>query len=201
MKDERRRYFRIEDEVILASHKMTEQEKLKGLERFKKGEVHYPDTVGLFLSMEADLIDALQSISAKQPELAEVLELINRKINLVARKMAVSDSMHTLLDESPQAVSLSASGISFESMIQHKQGDEIQLEMVLLPEKVYIFCFGVVVDCAPQIQTDDTPVMGAYRVNVDFSTIRDDDTERLVQHIMRKEVEFLRARRKSRQND
>ncbi len=201
MKDERRRYFRIEDEIILTWHILTEQEKEKGLERFKRGEIHYPDSAGLFLSMEADLIDAIQNIGIRQPELAEALDLMNRKINLVARTMTVDESMQTLLDERSQPVSISASGISFESPIPATQGDAIQLEMVLLPEKVYIFCFGAIVDCAPLQESESTNMMNLFRLNVDFVTIRDDDTERLVQHIMRKEVEFLRARRKSRQND
>lgn len=201
MKDERRRYFRIEDEIILSWHILTAQEKEKGLERFKRGETHYPDSAGLFLSMEVDLLDAFQTISARQPELAAVLELLNRKINLVARSMTVDESMHTLLDEKAQPVSISASGISFESPIPATQGESIQLEMVLFPGKIYISCFGTIVDCVPLSESESKEPMNAFRINVDFVTIRDDDTERLVQHIMRKEVEFLRARRKSRQND
>ncbi|MGE3318266.1 MAG: hypothetical protein AB7I18_03130 [Candidatus Berkiella sp.] len=200
MKDERRRYFRIEDEVIFAWHPLTQAEKEKGLERFNRGEIHYPDTAGLFLSMEADIVDSLQSIYAKQPDIAEILELLNRKINLFARGMSTDQSMHTLLDERPQAVSLSASGMSFESPIAASQGDDIQLEIVLLPEKVYILCFAKVIDCV-DLSQEFPEKTGLFRLNADFQTIRDDDTERLVQHIMRKEVEFLRARRISRQND
>lgn len=201
MKDERRRYFRIEDEIILTWHILTAQEKERGLERFKRGEIHYPDSAGLFLSMEADLLDAFQLIRARQPELAEALELLNRKINLVARTVTIDDSKHTLLDERTQPVSISASGLSFESPIPASQGDAIQLEMVLLPEKIYVLCFGIIVDCVPLQESESKDPMNLFRLNVDFVTIRDDDTERLVQHIMRKEVEFLRARRKSRQKD
>ncbi len=201
MNDDRRRYFRIEDEIILAWHALTANEKSKGLERFERGEIHYPDHAGLFLSLEADLIDIIQAIYAKQPQVAKALELLNRKINLFARTMPMNDSVNTLLDEKAQTVSLSASGISFTAAEKVAAGQDIQLEIVLLPEKVYILCYAVVVDCNALASAEEANNMHHYRLNVDFSTIRDEDVERLVQHIMRKEVEFLRARRKSRQND
>ncbi len=202
MKDDRRRYFRIEDQVILAWHVLTPHEKAKGLERFERGEIQYPDRAGLFLAMEADLIDIMQNINAKQPELAKALELLNRKINLFARAMPMNDSVDTLLDGKPQTVSISASGLSFTTKETAEPGQDIQLEIVLLPGKLYILCYATVVDCNPLSaaeMAENTPHQ--YRLNVDFSTIRDEDVERLVQHIMRKEVEFLRARRKSRQSD
>ncbi|MCS5710349.1 PilZ domain-containing protein [Candidatus Berkiella aquae] len=199
MKDERRRYFRIEDEVILTWRKITLQEKEQGLARIQRGEIDYPDTAGLFLSMEADLIDVIHSL-AKQPEMAQAIDLLNRKINLFARCIPLNNSVSTLLDEEAQPVSLSASGISFETNEAVNKDQDIQLEMVLIPERIYILCFAVVVDCLPiESQTDENAQI--YRMNVDFTTIRDEDIERLVQHIMRKEVAFLRARRKSRQND
>jgi len=137
MKDERRRYFRIEDDAILTWRRITLQEKEQGLARIQRGEIDYPDTAGFFLSMEADLMDVIHSL-AKQ--------------------------------------------------------------LVLLPERIYILCYAVVVDCLPiERQTEESTTI--YRMNVDFMTIRDEDIERLIQHIMRKEVAFLRARRKSRQND
>lgn len=200
MKDERRRYFRIEDEVILTWHPLTQADKAKGIERFRRGEVQYPDTAGLFLSMEADIVDSLQLIYAKQPDIAELLELLNRKINLFAQTLTMDESMHTLFDEKPQRVSLSASGVSFETPDLGSPGDDIQLEIVLLPEKVYINCFAKIIDCV-NLGQENPEKAGYFRLNVDFHTIRDEDTERLVAHIMRKEVEFLRARRKSRQND
>lgn len=202
MKDERRRYFRVEDQVILAWHALTPLEKNKGLERFDRGEVHYPDNAGLFLSLEADLLDIMQAISVKQPEIVKAFKLLNRKINLFARTMPMNDSVTTLLDEKAQTVNLSASGLSFTANQNAVQGQDIQLEIVLLPEKLYILCYAIVVDCNElTLAEQEANNMHSYRLNVDFSTIRDEDVERLVQHIMRKEVEFLRARRKSRQND
>ncbi|HRE32291.1 MAG TPA: hypothetical protein PLD88_09990 [Candidatus Berkiella sp.] len=199
MKDERRRYFRIEDDAILTWRRITLQEKEQGLARIQRGEIDYPDTAGFFLSMEADLMDVIHSL-AKQPEVAQALELLNRKINLFARCMPINDSVSTLLDEKAQPVSLSASGISFETNEAASKDQDILLEMVLLPERIYILCYAVVVDCLPiERQTEESTTI--YRMNVDFMTIRDEDIERLIQHIMRKEVAFLRARRKSRQND
>lgn len=195
MSDERRRYFRIEDEIILSWQPITPEEKSKGVERFARGEVQYPDLAGMYLSLEADLCDTIQAVSAKDPHLANALELINRKVNLFIKKIPLEQTTQTLLDEIPQYVNISASGLSFETPYSKNPGQDVKLELVLLPEKIYILCYGKVVDCTLIENTSN------FRMNVDFVTMRDEDTERLVQHIMRKEVEFLRARRKSRQND
>jgi len=195
MSDERRRYFRIEDQIILSWHSITSEEKKQAIERFVRGEMQYPDLAGMYLGLEADLCDTIQAVTAKDPHIANALELINRKLNLFIKKIPLDQSTQTLLDEIPQWVNISASGLSFETPQSKAQGQDLKLEMVLLPEKVYILCYGTVVDCTA---IENSPT---YRMNVDFETMRDEDTERLVQHIMRKEVEFLRARRKSRQND
>lgn len=195
MSDERRRYFRIEDEIILSWHSITPEEKNKGVARFARGEVEYPDLAGMYLGLEADLSDMIQAVAAKDPNISNALELINRKLNLFIKKMPLDQLTQTLLDEIPQPVNISASGLSFETAYQKTPGEDLKVEMVLLPEKFYILCYAVVIDCVPLEKTS------TYRMNVDFVTMRDEDTERLVQHIMRKEVEFLRARRKSRQSD
>jgi hypothetical protein len=195
MSDERRRYFRIEDQIILSWQPITSEEKTKGIERFARGEIQYPDLAGMYLGLEADLCDTIQAVSAKDPHIAEALELINRKVNLFIKKIPLDQTTQTLLDEIPQFVNISASGLSFETPSFKNQGQDLKLEIVLLPEKIYILCYAKVVDCT-QIENSSN-----YRMNVDFVAMRDEDTERLVQHIMRKEVEFLRARRKSRQND
>ncbi len=195
MSDERRRYFRIEDQIILSWQPITPEEKTKGIERFARGEIQYPDLAGMYLGLEADLCDTIQAVSAKDPHIANALELINRKVNLFIKKIPLDQTVQTLLDEMPQFVNISASGLSFEATSSKTQGQDLKLEIVLLPEKIYIFCYAKVVDCIPIENSAN------YRMNVDFVAMRDEDTERLVQHIMRKEVEFLRARRKSRQND
>lgn len=195
MADERRRYFRIEDEIILSWHSITTEEKMKGIARFERGEIQYPDLAGMYLGLEADLSDMIRSVSVKDPHVANALELINRKLNLFVKKMPLDQSTQTLLDQIPQPVNISASGLSFETPYQKMPGQDLKIEMVLLPEKIYILCYAAVVDCVVLDNSSN------YRMNVDFVTMRDEDTERLVQHIMRKEVEFLRARRKSRQSD
>lgn len=190
---ERRRYFRIDDEMILAWRTLTPAEKEKRLAQFDRGEMEYPDPTRLFMSLEADITSLIGDISVREKMVAQVLRLMNRKINLISRGPLMKEHQYSLLDESPQSVNVSACGIAFRVEQALKPGMDIQIELVLVPEGTYVLCYGVVIGCEKDEKGDNER---PYRVNVDFSAIREDDRERLIQHIMQKEMELLQLRRK-----
>ncbi len=191
---ERRRYFRVDDEVILAWRILTDHEKEKRMQQFSKGEMEYPDPTRLYLTLESDITAIIQNLNPKQPEIASVLKMLNRKINLVARGAPMNASRGSLLEETPQQVNISACGIGFMVEEELKKGQHIQIEMVLMPEKIYILSYGTVIACEhiSHSKKNDKP----YRINVDFAAMREDDMDRLIQHIMQKELEMIRSRKK-----
>jgi hypothetical protein len=184
---ERRRYFRIDDEVILAWRNLTTEEKNMRLQQFMLGEIEYPDATRLYLSLESDINSLVQLLHPKDPQVAKAISLLNRKINLVSRGAPTSATQHTLLEQQAEPVNISACGIAFMADQPLPLWGDIQIEMILIPEKTYILCYGVIVGCEH--------VAKRFRVNVDFVAMREDDRERLIQHIMVKESEGLRNRR------
>ncbi len=193
---ERRRYFRVDDEVILAWRTLTHDEKEKRMKQFMMGEMEYPDPTRLYLTLESDITAIIQNLNPRQPELASVLKMLNRKINLVARGAPMSASRGSLLEETPQQVNISACGIAFMVEEELKKGQNIQIEMVLVPEQIYILSYGTVIGCElishHKKNKEDRP----YRINVDFVAMREDDMDRLIQHIMQKELEMIKSRKK-----
>ncbi|MBS0287450.1 MAG: PilZ domain-containing protein [Proteobacteria bacterium] len=191
---ERRRYFRVDDEMILAWRILDSEEKEKRLAQFDRGEIEYPDPTRLFMTLEADITTLIGQISPREKLIAEVLRLMNRKINLISRGPLMKEHQTSILDERPQSVNVSACGIAFTVEKALKPGTDIQLELVLVPEGTYVLCYGVIIGCekAQNKDHDDRP----YRVNVDFSAIREDDRDKLIQHIMQKEMALLQMRRK-----
>ncbi|MBN9288323.1 MAG: hypothetical protein BGO43_09235 [Gammaproteobacteria bacterium 39-13] len=188
---ERRRYFRIDDEVILAWRELTSEEKNRRLQQFMLGEIEYPDIGRLYLSLESDINSLVQELMPRESRAARAVQLLNRKINLIARGGPLNATQRTLLDEAPQPVNISACGVAF--MVEHaiEESTDLQIEMILVPEKTYILCYGVVVGCDKVAKTQTKP----YRVNIDFVAMREDDRDRLIQHIMQKEMEMLKLRR------
>jgi len=201
---EKRRYFKIEDEMILSCQLLETPEKAKLLEKFERGQVDYPDATGLFLSMESDLYDLVQNLSPRQPEIATAIRLLNRKINLVAKGAPVTGVKQTLLDKDPELVNISACGVVFSSKELMNLGQDVQIELVLLPEEIYILSYGVVVGCEKgtlPLGKSTVASTHPYCVSVDFMVIRQEDTERLIQHIMRREMEMLKARRRRKEEN
>ncbi len=191
---ERRRYFRVDDEMILAWCELEKAEFEKRTKQFSQGEQSFPDPTRMYLMLEADIGALIEIIEPRTPQIAQALRLINRKVNLLSKGPLMKAQQYSILDESPQAVNISACGMAFMAEKQIKKGADLQIELVLVPENIYIMCYGTVINCEKSIKEahdKDKP----YRVNVDFSAIREEDRERLITHIMQKEIAGLQNRR------
>ena len=192
---ERRRYFRVDDEMILAWCEIDKAEFAKRLKQFSQGEHNYPDPTRMYLMLEADIASLIELIDPRSPQVAQTLRLLNRKVNLLSKGPLMKAHQYSLLDESPQAVNISACGMAFMAEKELKKGADLQVELVLVPENIYMMCYGTVINCekiTKEAHAADKP----YRVNVDFSAIREEDQERLIQHIMQKEITALQIKRK-----
>lgn len=190
---ERRRYFRVDDEVILAWRILSPEEIEKRLQHFMQGEIEAPDATRLYLKLESDITLLLNQLKGKEPEIAHIIQLLNRKLNLFARGAPVGTTQQSILDEQTQSVNISACGIAFMSEEKLIAGSDIQIEMVLLPEKSYILSYGTVIGCE---KNDSKHSERPYRVNVDFVAMRETDVDKLIQHIMQREMQMLKQRKK-----
>ncbi len=190
---ERRRYFRIDDEMVLAWRVLDKAEKEKRMEQFSNGDLEYPDPTRLFLALEADIATLIGQLSPRDPTVAQILRLMNRKVNLISRGPLMSGHRTSIFDEAPQFVNISACGMAFMVEKSIPVGTDIQVELVLVPEGSYILCYGVVINCEKSASATNER---HYRANVDFTAIREEDRDRLIQHIMQKELEMLQTRRR-----
>ncbi|MFO1257082.1 MAG: PilZ domain-containing protein [Gammaproteobacteria bacterium] len=184
MKQERRRYFRVEADCIVTFKAVTADEKKEGIAQLNKGDRYHPDKARLFLKLDADLQDGLSRIRQKLPDVAAMLDLLNRKINLIAEE-SNSTKLDGLLDQQPQRISLSACGIAFQVEHPMEVESDIEWDLILLPDQTYIHGYGHVVAC-------ETAHEG-YLIRVNFDALREEDLERLLHYIMRKESEWMRT--------
>jgi c-di-GMP-binding flagellar brake protein YcgR len=194
---ERRRYFRVDIEMIFAYKLISHEEKTKKCQLFGMGDTAHPDSHKLFMSLESDIQESIQKFGKDDPQTANLINLLNRKINLVSQGGPMPETQKTILDLPPRTVNLSACGVAFKESSPINIGQAVELEIVLLPEQTYILSYGEVVSSEnkPLSHTYDGPKSHPYRISVDFHAISDEDVERIIQHIMRKESELLKARR------
>lgn len=192
---ERRRYFRIEDEVLFNCSILSDEEKKTQMDRLKSGDDLCPDLYHTFLMLESDILDLIKKAKKENPLLAQAIEILNRKINVISKGPPSKQAQQkSLYDTEPQHINLSGCGLAFMSPQEMQEKTFLQLEVVLLPGNQYILCIGEVVSCekvplSPHLQhSSEKP----FRVGVNFIAIRPDDTEKIIQHVIKREAEALR---------
>lgn len=169
--DERRRYFRIDDEF---------QVRLAPAGSRK---------VGSRVSAEAkELHAALTRLSSRLPDVAEVIELIERRVTKLEHGgIGVGTDPATVV----QGTNISGSGIAFYAKQRLLPGMELDLDLILDDGKLELEAGGRIVSCDLA-----TPEQGeGCLVRVDFTSIAAHDEETLIQYVLQRQVRRLRVER------
>ncbi|PPC89926.1 MAG: pilus assembly protein PilZ [Methylobacter sp.] len=184
--EERRRYFRIDDEVNL-SYVRVEEGDTKELVRTSENILNnYSLTTALdMLTQEsAGLLHRLERI---QPDFVEYLRVLNNKIDLLAQAIVLQngelDERHT------RNVNLSAAGLAFESEEALEQSAFLEIKMTLVSCMAVIVTYGRVVYCKPNPVTSSTY---PYMVGVDYVNMKEQDREVLIKHVLKKQLQQIR---------
>lgn len=184
---ERRNFFRVDDHAIIDCKPISAQEKQEGVERLKSHALELPDVSRLFLSLESSLQDHILKI--KDTNLQQSLHLLNRKMNLLAHGGVVNETYQTIMTRTSQPIVLSASGVGFVSDKPWQIDDFCTVELVLLPNKTYMFGYAKIEHCE---RIEENTSESAYRVGLSYEYLREEDMERLIAHIMRVEAQLIR---------
>jgi len=190
MSDERREYFRIDDEVALDYRPIDEADIDALSDRIH---ARFPDrftVASSFTATSRQMTQALHKVQNQSPELVRCLQAIDQKLNMLAQ-LFVSEEMH--LDQQPtREVNLSAGGLAFRSQHEIRTGSLLEMRIVLFPSLIGILTLSRVIHCEP---ISDTNVDFPWQVAVNFEQLRERDRELLVRHVMAKQTRQLRAER------
>ncbi|MBC8550705.1 MAG: PilZ domain-containing protein [Candidatus Brocadiales bacterium] len=185
---ERRGFFRIDDEVNLFYKKIDEKQ------------VSEPHHVSDNVLNSCSLSTALEIVpkdSAMQlhrlekilPDVADYLRLIETKIDLLAQAIVMQG--HQFKDSETRNVNISASGMAFNCEEMLKEGDYLEIKMLLVSSMAVIVTYGRVVYCRKS-QTNDGKF--PYFVGVDFTNMKDDDRELLIKYAVKKQLQQIREK-------
>lgn len=183
--DERRDFFRIEDEVYLeletisADEYQTAPDILDNL---------HNDSFSLsadFATLNNSFHPVLNNIKQLHPEIAQYLELLNKKIDSLGELLLHKSSAY---DENKRIkANISASGIMFETDSMYTVGDLIRLEIVLFPEKIGVLIFGKVIKTGESANQKQN-------LSIEFEHIRTEDQELMIKHNLNKQMLDLREK-------
>ncbi len=176
---ERREYFRIDDQVYLEYQCITEEEYKNAPELLSELENSSFTLSADFATLNNSIHPLLSNIKQSHPDIGEYLDFINQKVDQLNQLLLVKE---TNFDESKViTANLSASGISFASTESYDESQPIRLELVLLPEKVGILIFGHVVS------NNDKNILC-----IQFDHIRPEDRELMIKHNLNKQMADIR---------
>ena len=190
MSDERREYFRIDDEIALEYRPVSTDEAEQLRNKIHSRVVDRFTAASSFTVTSRQLTHVIRKVQTQTPELARCLQAIDQKLNMIAQ-LFVSEEIN--LQERPTfRVNLSAGGLAFRNQHEIKPGTLLELRMVLLPALVGILTLSRVIQCE---RVNDGDLESPWQVSVVYEYLREADRELLVRHIMSKETEQLRSQR------
>lgn len=186
--EERRRYFRIDDEVNLSYVKVEEGD-TNELSRVSENILNsYSLTTALdMLSQES--AGLLHRLERSQPDLADYLRVINNKIDLLAQAIVLQNG--DLEERQTRNVNLSAAGLAFESEEALDESSFLEIKMTLVSCMAVIVTYGRVVYCKP----NPNPAAASafpYMVGVDYVNMKEQDREVLIKHVLKKQLQQIR---------
>ncbi|MCP5350982.1 MAG: PilZ domain-containing protein [Oceanospirillaceae bacterium] len=175
---ERRRFFRIDDEVGLSVYELSgEGYGGKTIDDSEQQIEHQ-------LALERKIRQALAALRPSSPQIAQALELLNQKINLLRH-----DSDTAGLSYALTKVNLSACGIAFNHEHEYPIGTQLMLNIFLQPQHSLIRVQGYVASVQRGDNADEP-----FYTRVDFVGLHNEHQEQLIQHLVQRQGQLLRQK-------
>ncbi|MDH3633425.1 MAG: PilZ domain-containing protein [Gammaproteobacteria bacterium] len=183
MTNERRRYYRINDEASLAVEQIGNAEIDARLEDFWENEHAFSIRNNFNFQIEQHIADR-HKIDSKMPELGRYLAVLEKQIERLTNKLVGDDNDHAMAQKS---VNLSAQGIAYCDDQVPEQDALVELKLKLLPSGFRLVIIARVV----KIEKDQGDDQGNNRVSLDFEHLHEADREILIKHVHGKQMESL----------
>ena len=184
--ENKRAYFRIDDEVFLHVKKIDP--------------VEVADTPTYFNSFrQATLLTArfhqkrtamapvLREINSRDTAISNYFSMLSEQIDLLATRL-LTDSIFAL-NEPLQCVNISAEGMRFNTTDEFQTGDQLEIIYAQFPGGDYIPVLAEVV------RTEWDNDAEEYAVSVRYVSLNEDDKELVIHHILHLQRQFLHRKR------
>lgn len=189
--EDRRRFFRIDDEVNLYFKVVDEQTVLSASQVTNDVLDNCSLVTGLdVLDQEARLV--MQLIEKSNPDVAEYLKIIDTKINLIAQETMRQG--HEISDSNIRNANISASGVAFESITEVKEGEFLEVRLLLTSCFAVIVIYGKVIYCNKNANNDE---LMPFQIGLDYINLKDHDREVLIKHVVKRQMQQIREQKQN----
>lgn len=194
--EERRRFFRIDDDINLY-YKVIDANAVQDASQISTdllGNCSLSSALDM-LTQEAKVI--MRRIETRDPEVADYFKVLNNKIDLIAQALMLQGM--DFGEQQTRNVNISASGLAFDNEEALKLDDFLEVKMVLSSLAAVIMVHAKVVYCRqnPENQVNKLP----YLIGLDYVNIQEQDRKLLIKHIVRRQMQQIRATKESHNPD
>lgn len=195
MAEERRRFFRIDDTLGICWRILSDQEAKSFAERVNQ----HGGNFDLASNFDNRIHTLLEACRVQNPVAAELLDLMNKKLNLVIRQLDVDAALLQKIAYDLKQVNISACGLAFASNEPLQAGAMLQLDLLLQPGDSHVVAMAKVVACE-KLEDAGHDAEGKWFLRLDFVELNANDQELLIQHVVKRQSNQLRERRAGREN-
>lgn len=194
MTEERRRYFRIDDNMGLSYRRLNQEEVKVFAQQAREHGANF-DYAANFDNRIQTLLDACR---VQNPIAAELIGLMNKKLNFVIQQLDIDAGILQKIAYELKQVNISACGLAFACDQPLRKGELLQLDILLKPEDLHVVAMAEVVAC----EADDAveSQQPGYFMRLDFVELNTNDQELLIQHVVKRQGALLKERRRAREN-
>lgn len=189
MTDERRRYFRIEDEALVALEHIDKASIDDRLDDFWTNEHAFSIRNNYNFQVEQHIADR-HKIDSRMPELGRYLGVLEKQIDRLTNKLIGDENDQAMAQKS---VNLSAQGIAYYDDQQPEQDELVELKLKLLPSGFRLVIIARVIS----VEKDQCHDQGKHRLSLDFENLHEADREILIKHMHGKQMESLSSEKET----
>lgn len=178
MTNERRNFFRIEDEVLIHYQPVEESAVYN-----RQIPAQFCDDENYSLMNELQTVEYtankfLAGLQDENPELVGYLKTLNKKIHLIASHIV---SKHEQVQtQEKHIITFSEGGLAFHSKTAVPHDSFMAMQITLLPSHQTMVLFGKVINCSL--------IDNEYSVALSFMQVTDEERQIMAKHIMQKQL-------------
>lgn len=188
--ENRRQYFRIEDMVEL-NYKIIDEPEVTESSQNAHNILNECTLTSVLDSISQETTRLLPRIEKSHPDIAPFLKLLDSKIDLVAQSVMLQINPED--KKKIRAINLSASGLAFHCNQAIDPGTLLELRLMLLSFRVLMVICGKVIQCTQDIGSGGE---SSYLITVDFVKMREQDRDLLIQHLVKRQIQQIKAKKK-----
>lgn len=190
MMEDRRRFFRLDDEVILDFETLSRED----VAAWRESHQQKKDEIA---QLEQEIGNHISQLRSQNPTMGRLLELFNQKINMLGASHLPGTSERDLsATEARTRINLSACGMAFHTHESVEKEDHLLLHMQLKPSNTELSLTGRVVSIEKASQPDEQNL-----VRIDFHDLKESEQEVLIQHLFQLQNRHLKLRSEDSAND